>query len=130
MKAITTYLRVILAVFLAATCVSKLFGGYQTHYLISQELFAVAIVIEVILTLGLLVERFCYIASVGVAILAGIGIGIEVLGRGTTCGCLGSLVRLTSAQHILLNATAGAVAVIVWSGKSDERRSASVMRAK
>lgn len=123
MRLIASYTRVGLAGFLALTAVGKLWSGYQSHFSVSHELYAIAIVVELLLAVGLLFDESGRVASVGVGVLAAAGIAIEIFGGGGTCGCLGSLIQLTSAQHIIVNATAGALAVVVWSGMCTERRS-------
>ncbi len=120
MRSITTFSRVFLAVFLRATCVGKLWSGYRAYYSIPQQVFVLAIIVEMILMLGLLVDKCSHLASIGVGLMAAIGTAIEMFGRGATCGCMGSMVRLTSGQHILVDATIGALAVVVWHGKSVE----------
>lgn len=112
--------RLALVFFLSVTCVAKVWGGYAVHYAITRELFVVGIVLEGILVMGLTRERWCVLASIGVATLAAVGIVIQLVARGKTCGCLGALGRMTSGQHVLVNATMGAIAVLVWLVKRSE----------
>jgi hypothetical protein len=106
--------RVLLLVFLATACTAKLWDGYQQHYAISRSLFVTATSLEVAFVLGLLVPRFRAATSAGVGVMAAIGIGVAFWSQGKSCGCLGSMIRLTSAQQILLNATVGALSVVAW----------------
>ena len=114
MTFIERILRVTLIVFLGASCAAKLWSGHEPHFAVSRGVFVAATVLEIGMILGLLIKRLRAWASSGVALLAAIGICIELLARGKTCGCLGSVIRLSSAQHVLLNATVGALAVLVW----------------
>lgn len=121
--------RVALLVVLSTTCAAKLWSGHQPHFALSREVFIIATIVEIALVCGLLVRRLRAWASVGVGVLAAIGIVVEFFGRGRTCGCLGSVIRLTSAQHILLSATVGALAVVVWYCEVDERSSLTGQRS-
>lgn len=123
MNATRDWPTLLLATFLSATCVAKLWGGYDATYAISEPWFVAVTVMEVLLVFGLISPRWCSVSSIGVGAMAAVGIVIEVAARGRTCGCLGALGRLTSAQHVMLNATMGAIAVLVWHSKCGEQSS-------
>ncbi|MCA8952749.1 MAG: hypothetical protein KDE27_24780 [Planctomycetes bacterium] len=106
--------RIAILLFLGFACATKLWGGYQPEFAISEGLFWAATILEIGLMVGLLIRSTRAWALIGCGVLAAVGIGIEFWGRGETCGCLGSMIRLTSAQHVLLNATLGALAVVAW----------------
>jgi len=114
MKACAKGLAIVLVIFLGLTVGAKFFGGYRQSFSVSREIFIVATIVEVALAFGLLLSRLRRLAAVGVCVMALLGIAVELLSGGATCGCLGATIRLTSAQHILINATVGALAALVW----------------
>jgi hypothetical protein len=117
---ITTCSRGVLAALLAIACLGKLLGGYQEYFAIPESMFLASIGFEACLLIGLLTKRHWRLSALGVGLLSAIGIGIELLGSGATCGCLGSLVRLSAGQHVLVNATAGAIACMIVMFKESE----------
>lgn len=68
---------------------------------------------EVLLAAGLCMERWVVWAATGVCGVAAAGLVMEMLGHSGMCGCLGTLMRMSSGQHMLLNGTVGALAVLV-----------------
>lgn len=107
-------LRATLFLFLTGSCVAKLWSGHQPHYAISEGVFVAATIAELSLAFGLLIPRLRTFAAIGVGAMAAIGIAIASIGHGKECGCLGSIVVMTAAQHVLLSSSVGTLAVLVW----------------
>lgn len=114
MISLTTTARIALAAFLTVSCIAKWIGGYQQHYSIPESLFVLAIGAEMVLVPGLLIHKYYRLAAAASAVMAAVGATLEFLGGGATCGCMGSMFRMTPGQHILLDSTVGALAVMIW----------------
>lgn len=122
MQTTSWLLRLALFSALIASCIAKLWGGHQPEYVLSQTAFVAATLAEGVLAFGLLVPRLRTWSAVGIGAMAAVGISIAFWGQGRTCGCLGSMMRLTASQHVLVSATVGVLAVLVWHVEVAERR--------
>ncbi len=108
--------RALLASSLILTCGLKLVSGHDPVAIWTPApVYYASAITELVLAAMLLRARSAVAASLGIAIIMAVGIGVEwVRPANQHCGCAGSWLALSGPAHVMTSAVLGLLACLSW----------------